>query len=341
MSSMRQTRTFYLQRLTNCKRKINLISTKICAIFLNFLTISKMAEIETVRMNGNAISKELRAELKTDIETILNAHEGHPRPCLGFIIAGDRTDSQTYVRLKKKACDDIGINYIERAFPEEVTQEEIEATIREFNENPEVNGILVQLPLPGHIQELDVLDVIDPAKDVDGLLPPNVALLHMRGKDPRFIPCTPMGCMTMLNYHGIDPDGKIAVVIGRSNIVGLPMVDLLQTANATVTCCHSRTPDIPAFTRNADIVVAAIGKANFVKGDWLKPGAVVLDVGINSVPDETKKAGYALVGDVDFDSCQGIASLITPVPGGVGPMTITGLMQNTVSSWKTKLPSTN
>jgi 5,10-methylene-tetrahydrofolate dehydrogenase/methenyl tetrahydrofolate cyclohydrolase len=196
-------------------------------------------------------------------------------------LVGDRVDSATYVRLKKKACDEVGVLYDERLFPADVTFEVLEETLNEFNSRPDIHGILVQLPLPEHINENDLLSKIDYRKDVDGLLPPNVAALHMRGAEPLFVACTPKGCMDILRHHNVQVDGKCAVVIGRSNIVGVPMAALLQNANATVTVVHSRTPDIPFYTKNADIVVAAIGKPLFVKGEWLKPGCTVIDVGIN------------------------------------------------------------
>jgi 5,10-methylene-tetrahydrofolate dehydrogenase/methenyl tetrahydrofolate cyclohydrolase len=193
-----------------------------------------------------------------------------------------------------------------------------------------VNGILVQLPLPDHIDEEAVLNTIALEKDVDGFHPVNIGRLAMKGRDPLFIPCTPNGCIRLLEESGIEMSGAEAVVVGRSNIVGLPVAMLLQKANATVTICHSRTKDLAEHTRNADIVIAAIGRTEMITGDMLKPGCAVIDVGINQKPDETKKRGYRLVGDVEYDTAQEVAGAITPVPGGVGPMTIAMLMANTL-----------
>jgi 5,10-methylene-tetrahydrofolate dehydrogenase/methenyl tetrahydrofolate cyclohydrolase len=199
-----------------------------------------------------------------------------------------------------------------------------------LNANPDVNGILVQLPLPGHLDEEAILNSIDLEKDVDGFHPVNIGRLAMKGRNPLFIPCTPNGCMRLLEETNIPISGAEAVVVGRSNIVGLPMAMLLQKANATVTICHSRTKDLAAHTRNADILIAAIGRAEMITGDMIKPGAAVIDVGTNRKEDASKKRGYRLVGDVDFESAKKVAGAITPVPGGVGPMTIAMLMNNTL-----------
>jgi 5,10-methylene-tetrahydrofolate dehydrogenase/methenyl tetrahydrofolate cyclohydrolase len=238
--------------------------------------------------------------------------------------------------MKKKACVEVGITDFGRDLPADATQAQVVAAVRELNADPRVDGILVQLPLPAHINEYAVLDEIDVEKDADGLHPLNAGLLAQKGRVPRAVACTPKGCIELLKRYNVQMDGKRAVVLGRSNIVGVPVAALLQAENATVTTCHSRTPDIAAHVAQADIVVAAIGKAEFLKGEWLKPGAVVIDVGINSVPDDTKKAGYRLVGDADFASCAapGRASAITPVPGGVGPMTIAMLLSNTVDAYE-------
>jgi methylenetetrahydrofolate dehydrogenase (NADP+) / methenyltetrahydrofolate cyclohydrolase len=214
------------------------------------------------------------------------------------------------------------------------TQQEVEDLVRSLNADPAVNGILVQLPLPKGLDEQAVLDLISLNKDVDGFHPMNIGELVMKGRTPQFIPCTPAGCIELLVRSGIKISGANAVVVGRSNIVGIPVAALLNNADATVTICHSRTKDLPGKVREADIVVAAIGKPEFVKGDWIKPGAAVIDVGINSVPDATKKSGQRLVGDVAFDEACSTAGWITPVPGGVGPMTIAMLLKNTVRAFK-------
>ncbi len=214
--------------------------------------------------------------------------------------------------------------------PADVSQDELQELVAELNDDPEVNGILVQLPLPDHIDEETILNTIDLAKDVDGFHPVNIGRLAMKGRNPLFIPCTPYGVIELLKRSGVQLSGAEAVVLGRSNIVGLPVAMLLQKENATVTICHSRTKDLAAHTREADVLIAAIGRTEMVKGDMIKPGAAVIDVGINQKDDPTKKRGYRLVGDVEFESAQEVAGAITPVPGGVGPMTIAMLMKNTL-----------
>ena len=264
-------------------------------------------------------------------------------PGLAVVLVGARKDSATYVRMKHKACSEIGIRSISVDLPTETTQEEIMAEVQKLDADPTVHGILVQLPLPPHVDEASVLNCISQEKDVDGLHPLNVANLantktHAPGKSAWsfdsidfHVSCTPQGCIELLDRSGIVIEGKDAVVLGRSNIVGIPVALLLMQRNATVTIAHSRTQNIEEVIRRADIVVAAVGRAEMVQGSWLKPGCVVIDVGINSKDDATKKAGYRLVGDVHYDSCASVASMITPVPGGVGPMTIAMLMRNTVN----------
>jgi 5,10-methylene-tetrahydrofolate dehydrogenase/methenyl tetrahydrofolate cyclohydrolase len=224
----------------------------------------------------------------------------------------------------------LGINSFGETLPATATQAEVEEIVSRLNADPAVNGILVQLPLPGHIDEEAVLNSIDLEKDVDGFHPVNIGRLAMKGRDPLFIPCTPHGCIRLLEESGVPISGAEAVIVGRSNIVGLPVAMLLQKANATVTICHSRTKDLAEHTRNADIVIAAIGRMEMITGDMLKPGCAVIDVGINSKDDPTRKRGYRLVGDVEYESASEVAGWITPVPGGVGPMTIAMLMANTL-----------
>ncbi|CAM9615084.1 unnamed protein product [Chrysoparadoxa australica] len=237
--------------------------------------------------------------------------------------------------MKKKACEEAGINGFGFDFPGDVTQEELIACIASLNARADVHGILVQMPLPEHISESAVLESVEPWKDVDGLHSSNVAALASNSTSWDFaevdfnIACTPQGCIELLDRSGVEIAGKRAVVMGRSNIVGIPAALLLMHRNATVTMVHSKTIDPASVVREADIVVAAVGKAELIKGDWLKPGAVVIDVGINSIDDSTKKSGYRLVGDAEFSSCSATASKITPVPGGVGPMTIAMLLRNT------------
>jgi 5,10-methylene-tetrahydrofolate dehydrogenase/methenyl tetrahydrofolate cyclohydrolase len=218
--------------------------------------------------------------------------------------------------------------------PATATQAEVEGLVRELNADPTVNGILVQLPLPAGLNEKRVLDLISLDKDVDGFHPMNIGQLVMKGRTPLFIPCTPNGCIELLKRSNIAIAGADAVVVGRSNIVGIPVAALLNNADATVTICHSKTRNLPEVVRRADIVVAAIGRPNYVRGEWIKPGATVIDVGINRVPDATKKSGSRLVGDVAFDEAVEVAGAITPVPGGVGLMTIAMLLTNTVRAFK-------
>lgn len=231
--------------------------------------------------------------------------------------------------MKTKVAKEIGVHVVDVKLDENAGQDEVVGAVRRLNEDPDVHGILVQLPLPDDVDESAVLATISDHKDVDGFSPVNVGRLAMRGGPrPMARPCTPAGCIELLQRYNVTIAGKHAVVLGRSNIVGLPVALLLQSCDATVTICHSKTVDTKEICQSADILVSAVGKANYVKGDWIKPGAVVLDVGINSVDDPSAKKGYRLVGDVDFEEAKEIASYITPVPGGIGPMTIAMLMSN-------------
>ena len=270
-------------------------------------------------LDGKALAAEIRSEVKTQVAAL--AEKG-VSTALAVILVGDDSASQVYVRNKIKACADTGIRSLEFRMPAETTQQQLLAKIAELNADENVDGILVQLPLPEQINADAVISAIDPAKDVDGFHVANAGAL-VTGKQG-FVPCTPFGVMRLIEKSGVDPRGKSAVIVGRSNIVGKPMALLLLAADATVTVAHSRTPDLSAVTRNADILVAAVGRAKLIKADMVKPGAVVIDVGMNR--DETGK----LCGDVDFAEVKEIAGSITPVPGGVGPMTIAMLMQNTV-----------
>ena len=270
-------------------------------------------------LDGKALAAEIRSEVKTQIAAL--AEKG-VSTALAVILVGDDSASQVYVRNKIKACADTGIRSLEFRMPAETTQQQLLAKIAELNADENVDGILVQLPLPKQINADAVISAIAPAKDVDGFHVANAGAL-VTGKQG-FVPCTPFGVMRLIEKSGVNPRGKSAVIVGRSNIVGKPMALLLLAADATVTVAHSRTPDLSAVTRNADILVAAVGRAKLIKADMVKPGAVVIDVGMNR--DETGK----LCGDVDFAEVKEIAGSITPVPGGVGPMTIAMLMQNTV-----------
>lgn len=270
-------------------------------------------------LNGKALAAEIRSEVKTQVAAL--AEKG-VSTALAVILVGDDSASQVYVRNKIKACADTDIRSLEFRMPAETTQQQLLAKIAELNADESVDGILVQLPLPKQINADAVISAIDPAKDVDGFHVANAGAL-VTGKQG-FVPCTPFGVMRLIEKSGVNPRGKSAVIVGRSNIVGKPMALLLLAADATVTVAHSRTPDLSAVTRNADILVAAVGRAKLIKADMVKPGAVVIDVGMNR--DENGK----LCGDVDFAEVKEIAGSITPVPGGVGPMTIAMLMQNTV-----------
>ncbi|CEM02553.1 unnamed protein product [Vitrella brassicaformis CCMP3155] len=292
-------------------------------------------------IDGKKTAQDIRNEVKAEVEKMVAEHNQHPK--LSVILVGGRRDSSTYVGMKERACKECGIESEVIRMPDTVSQAEVMDKVRELNADPNVDGILVQLPLPSHMVEREVLELIDWFKDVDGLHPLNVGNLALRDHTPMFKPCTAEGCIELLRRYNVKMSGADAVVVGRSNIVGMPISLLLQQENATVTMCHSRTKDLPGQCRKADIIVAAIGKANFIKGDWVKDGAVIIDVGINGVDDPTSAKGYRLVGDVDFEECKGKAKLITPVPGGVGPMTVALLMKNTASSrlYKLSAPQTN
>lgn len=280
-------------------------------------------------INGKEIAEEIKAELK---EKISELKERGVTPGLAVVLVGDDPASHVYVRMKGKACEELGIYSETLKYPADLSEEELLNIIDGLNENPRIHGILVQLPLPKHINETKVLNRIKPEKDVDGFHPVNVGKMLIG--DPGFLPCTPHGIQELLLRSGNDPEGKHVVVVGRSNIVGKPVAAILMQkkkgANATVTVCHSRTRDLPGICRQADILIAAMGVPEFIKGDMVKEGAVVIDVGVNRVDDPSAKRGYRLVGDVDFEAVKEKASAITPVPGGVGPMTIVMLMKNTV-----------
>ena len=283
-------------------------------------------------IDGKAIAKQIQEELTEEVARLQEEHD--VTPGLATVLVGSNAASQTYVRMKRKRCAEVGIHSVGHELPAEATQEEVEALVEELNADPKIHGILVQLPLPDHIDEEAVLNTISLEKDVDGFHPVNIGRLTMKGREPLFVPCTPAGVLELLDRSGIEIEGREAVVLGRSNIVGLPVSMLLLHRNATVTICHSRTKDLPEVTRRADILVAAVGRPEMVKGEWVKPGAVVIDVGTNRVDDPSRKRGYRLTGDVDFDEVKEHAGWITPSPGGVGPMTIAMLLNNTVTSAK-------
>ena len=273
-----------------------------------------------IRMDGKEVSRCVRQRIKEECEAFRK--ETGVQPGLAVIIVGQDPASQIYVRNKELACEEVGFYSEKYALPEETTQQELMALIEKLNNDPKIHGILTQLPLPKHLDEQQVIDTISPAKDVDCFHPVNVGKVMIGNYD--VLPCTPAGIMEILAHYEIDIKGKQCVVIGRSNIVGKPMAMLLLHQHGTVTICHSRTQNLKEVCRRADILVAAVGKANFVTADMVKPGAVVVDVGMNRLPDKK------LAGDVDYAQVEPVASYITPVPGGVGPMTITTLMLNTL-----------
>jgi 5,10-methylene-tetrahydrofolate dehydrogenase/methenyl tetrahydrofolate cyclohydrolase len=293
-------------------------------------------------IDGKAVAEAIRNEVKAEVAKM---REMGKVPGLATVIVGQRPDSVSYVTSKRQTCQELGIESIGVEFPENVSQDELIAKVHQLSFNPKVHGILVQLPLPKHINEEAVLNAVSIDKDVDGFHPVNVGKLGMKGREPLFAPCTPSGVVELLERVGAKISGSRAVVLGRSNIVGMPAALLLLGRDATVTICHSRTQNLPEVTRQADILVAAIGKAKFVTANMVKPGAYVIDVGVNAVPvlnpdgtpaisEKTGKPKSKLVGDVDFDAVKEIAAAITPVPGGVGPMTIAMLMKNTLRGAK-------
>ena len=286
----------------------------------------------SIIIDGNAVAAKIRLELKEKAEMLYN--ERGIKPGLALLLVGSNPASEIYVNMKFKACAEIGFYSLIERLPDTATESEVLAKIESWNNDNSIHGILVQLPLPKQINEFRVLNAISPAKDVDGFHPVNAGKLMLG--IPGFVPCTPAGIMELFKRYEISLKGKHAVVIGRSNIVGKPIANLMlqksPDANAVVTLCHSAAPDLSIYTRQADILVAAIGVAEFIKGDMVKDGVVVIDVGINRIEDATTKSGYKIVGDVDFASVAPKASAITPVPRGVGPMTIAMLMSNTYNS---------
>jgi methylenetetrahydrofolate dehydrogenase (NADP+)/methenyltetrahydrofolate cyclohydrolase len=289
-------------------------------------------------IDGNKIAAQIRGELEKEIKA-LKDKQG-VAPGLAVVLVGENPASQQYVKNKNKAAHEIGIYSEQHNLPKDTPEAELLALVVRLNADPKIHGILVQLPLPKHIDEKKVLLLIDPEKDVDGFHPMNLG--RMMVGDPAYLPCTPHGVVKMLAYSGVKPSGKHVVVVGRSNIVGKPVANMLvqkaEGADATVTICHSRTKDLPSVTRLADILIAAIGQPEFVTAEMVKPGAVVIDVGVNRVDDPSSPKGFRWVGDVKYEEVAAKASAISPVPGGVGPMTITMLLYNTVESARRHLP---
>jgi methylenetetrahydrofolate dehydrogenase (NADP+)/methenyltetrahydrofolate cyclohydrolase len=280
-------------------------------------------------IDGKEIAKEIRNELKEKVQAV--AAKGVV-PGLGVILVGEDPASVSYVTAKEKACAEAGMTSFERRLPATATQEELLDIVKDYNADDRIHGILVQLPLPSHIDEKAVIAAISPEKDVDGFTPINIGRMLL--EEPCFLPCTPNGVIELIRRSGIQTRGAHAVIVGRSNIVGKPLMNLLarKSINATVTLCHTGTKDIASYCMNADILIACAGKAGLITGEMIKPGACVIDVGVNRVEDASAPRGYKLRGDVDFDAAANVAGWITPVPGGVGPMTITMLLSNTVEA---------
>lgn len=287
--------------------------------------MSQDAPITTTVVDGLALAQKLRAEMADEIRGLVAS--GHRAPCLAVVLVGDDAASRSYIKGKQRACKSIGMDSVEHLLPAETSQEDLLGLIAQLNADDGVDGILVQLPLPAHISPQVVAAAVDPAKDADALHPNTSGRLLAGTAD--IVSCTPLGVMAVLAEHGVKLEGAHAVVIGRSDIVGKPVALLLQQANATVTMCHSRTKNLPELCRMADVLVSAVGRPRMVKGDWIKPGAAVMDVGVTEVDGK-------LVGDVDFEAALGVASLITPSRRGIGPMTITMLLRNTLHAYRAR-----
>lgn len=289
-------------------------------------------------IDGRQIAEQIRSEMKQEVAQL---RARGVVPGLGVVLVGDDPASHSYVTAKQTACAEAGLHAVDARLPADTTKEQLLSTVDRLNHDPAIHGILVQLPLPRHLDDSDVLLQIDPTKDVDGFHPVNVGRMVL-GQET-FLPCTPHGVIQLLVRSGVQIAGAHVVIVGRSNIVGKPLANMLiqkaTNANATVTVCHTGTRDLTEYTRRADILIAAVGKPEVITADMVRPGVVVIDVGVNRVPDASRKNGFRLVGDVHFEGVKKKASQITPVPGGVGPMTITMLMYNTIQSARRRLPS--
>ncbi|MDA1330698.1 MAG: bifunctional 5,10-methylenetetrahydrofolate dehydrogenase/5,10-methenyltetrahydrofolate cyclohydrolase [Chloroflexi bacterium] len=291
------------------------------------MSVSNSSKSATILVGG-PLADEIRASVAEKVAA--RVEQGLPRPGLATLLVGENEASRVYVRGKHRASEQVGMLSLGRELPASATQDQIVEVIEFLNAEAVVHGILVQLPLPPHLDETRILAAIDPLKDVDGLHPYNAGLLAQKGREPLLAPATPSGILRLLAKENIELRGMHAVIIGRSNIVGLPLASMLIKADATVTVAHSYTQGLPALCRSADLLVAAVGLPEFVRADWVKPGAVVIDVGVNRVEDARAKRGYRLVGDVAFGEVSRVARAISPVPGGVGPMTIAMLLENTL-----------
>jgi methylenetetrahydrofolate dehydrogenase (NADP+)/methenyltetrahydrofolate cyclohydrolase len=281
-------------------------------------------------IDGRALAAEVRADVARQVQAL--EAEGLPKPGLATVLVGDDPASHRYVRSKRKACAEVGIESFHHELPADTPQADIIDLIKQLDADERVHGILVQLPLPEGNDEEAVLNTVSVDKDVDGFHPVNLGRLAQKGREPSFVPCTPAGCIELLKHAGAKLEGANAVVVGRSNIVGMPVSLLLIRENATVTICHSRTKDLSEVCRRGDVLIAASGRGEMIRGDWIKPGAYVIDVGINHIDDPSREKGYRLAGDVAFDEAKEVAGAITPVPGGVGPMTIAMLLKSTLKA---------
>jgi 5,10-methylene-tetrahydrofolate dehydrogenase/methenyl tetrahydrofolate cyclohydrolase len=281
-------------------------------------------------IDGKAIAAGVRTDVAENVSVRVSS--GLSQPGLATVLVGEDPASDVYVRMKQKACDEVGIASFDFRLPEDTKQDQLEELISGLNNRNDVHGILVQLPLPSGLNEERVIHSVKVGKDVDGFHPVNVGKLAQKGRMPLFVPATPAGVLYLLNQVGVELEGANAVVLGRSNIVGMPVALLLVERDATVTICHSRTRNLAGKCLEADVLIAAVGRPEMVRADWVKPGAVVIDVGVNRVEDKSKKKGYRLVGDVAFDEVREVAGALTPVPGGVGPMTIAMLLKNTLKA---------
>lgn len=282
-------------------------------------------------LNGKALATHINNGLKIKVSQLA------VKPRLSVILVGERKDSKTYVDMKRQAAQNIGIDFQLLKLSEMTTQQQLLSELEKLNNDDSVNGIIVQLPLPSHLNKHDVILCINPSKDVDGFHPLGFGKLALEGFTPLFMPCTPVGVMELFNFYNINLEGQHIVILGKSNIVGLPMSLLLLKAHATVTVCNAKTLNEIEITRQADILISAVGIPHLVKKDWIKEGAIVIDIGINTIADSTKKSGYRIVGDVDFDDVIDKVKYITPVPGGIGPMTVAMLMQATVKSYENRV----
>ena len=304
--------------------------------FCNYLnkldSCQPLCYITEMIIDGKAIAAQIEQEIKEKVR-----HYKTRKPCLAVILVGSHPASLIYVKRKTEACERVGILSLKKEFPATLKEDELIQEIEKLNRDPRVDGILIQLPLPPHMNPTRIMQCIDPAKDIDGFHPINIGKLLV-GETDGFVPCTPLGIKVLLERSGIETAGKHALVLGRSNIVGKPMAALLMQSksggNATVTIAHSQTKDLKNLCRQADILIAAIGQPRYIKADMVKEGAVVIDVGINKIDNPEKKVGYQIVGDVDFENVEKKCSFITPVPGGVGPMTIAMLLSNTLTSFE-------